>query len=405
MWDVIRDLVADGTTLLLTTQYLDEADELADAISVIDHGRVIAHGTPASSRPPSAASSSRSRSPTPTPAPPARSPPLVTGAGARRRRRPHAHARRSTPGPAWPPPSSAPSTTPASPSTTSRSTTRRSTTCSSPSPATPRRRRPDRRPRPRADREEVLHDHDLLAPERSGAIADGTPPASAATEWLGDVAVLTRRNLVHVRREPAQLSDATVQPVLFTLLFVYIFGSAMVLPGGGSYKDFAIGGLLIMNLTTASMGTAVGLSTDLATGVIDRFRTLPMSRSAILAGRTFSDLLAAILCGDDRAAHRLVIGWRPDHGIGRRDRRARRRPALRLRPQLVHRLHRPRRQRPRVGPGRRPGVLFPLAFISSCFVPTQGLPDRDAGHRRLEPGLGGGRLLPASSSATRTRRR
>src|SRR3954453_16005644 len=130
-------------------------------------------------------------------------------------------------------------------------------------------------------------------------------------EWVHDVIVLTRRNLVHVRREPAQLSDATVQPVLFTVLFVYIFGSAMVLPGGGTYKAFAIGGLVTMNLTTASMGTAVGISSDLHTGVINRFRTLPMARSAILAGRTLSDLLASVLCASIVILTGLAIGWRP----------------------------------------------------------------------------------------------
>ena len=144
------------------------------------------------------------------------------------------------------------------------------------------------------------------------------PPATGlarAKEWVSDVAVLTYRNLVHVRREPAQLSDATIQPVLFTLLFVYIFGSAMAIAGGGSYKMFAIGGLVTMNLTTASMGTAVGMSSDVATGMMNRFRTLPMSRSAILAGRTISDLFAAALCGTIVLLTGLAIGWRPDHGI------------------------------------------------------------------------------------------
>src|SRR4051812_46856266 len=135
-------------------------------------------------------------------------------------------------------------------------------------------------------------------------------------EWVHDVIVLTRRNLVHISREPAQMSDATVQPVLFTVLFVYIFGSSMVIPGGGSYKDFAIGGLLTMNVTTASMGTAVGLSSDLSTGVINRFRTLPMARSSILAGRTVSDLVASVLCGSIVLITGFVIGWRPENGIG-----------------------------------------------------------------------------------------
>ena len=70
--------------------------------------------------------------------------------------------------------------------------------------------------------------------------------------------MLTRRNLVHIRREPLQLSDVTVQPVLFTLLFIYVFGSGIPI-AGGSYKDFALAGLLLLNLTTSAMGTAVGL--------------------------------------------------------------------------------------------------------------------------------------------------
>jgi len=99
--------------------------------------------------------------------------------------------------------------------------------------------------------------------EVAAPVSAGPANGGRALGWWRDVAVLTRRNLVHVRREPAQWSDATVQPVLFTLLFTSIFGAAMVLPGGGSYKQFAIGGLVTMNLTTAAMGTAVGVSTDL----------------------------------------------------------------------------------------------------------------------------------------------
>jgi ABC-2 type transport system permease protein len=127
-----------------------------------------------------------------------------------------------------------------------------------------------------------------------------------------DVVSLTGRNLLHIKREPLQLSDVTVQPVLFTLLFVYVFGSGVALPGGGSYKDFAIAGLLAMNLTTSAMGTAVGLSTDLGSGVIDRFRTLPMWRPAVLVGRSFADLMTAAICAGFVAVTGLALGWRPD---------------------------------------------------------------------------------------------
>jgi ABC transporter DrrB family efflux protein len=132
---------------------------------------------------------------------------------------------------------------------------------------------------------------------------------------LRDVWVITRRSLVHIMREPMQLSDVTVQPVLFTVLFVYIFGSGMVIPGGGSYTNFAIAGLLTMNLVTSSMGTGVGLATDLATGMVERFRTLPMWRASVLVGRTISDLLSAAVCATIVALTGLVVGWRPEHGI------------------------------------------------------------------------------------------
>ena len=142
-----------------------------------------------------------------------------------------------------------------------------------------------------------------------------SPRSRRLTRRIGDVVVLTGRNLVHIAREPLQLSDVTVQPVMFTLLFVYVFGSGVVLPGGGSYTDFAIAGLIALNLTTSAMGTAVGLSTDLNSGVIDRFRTLPMWRAAVLVGRSLADLSTATLCALIVTATGLAIGWRPDASI------------------------------------------------------------------------------------------
>ena len=197
--------------------------------------------------------------------------------------------------------------------------------------------------------------------------------AGRVTAWLHSVWVLTRRNLIHVRREPAQLSDATIQPVLFTVLFVTIFGSAMTI-AGGSYTDFAIGGLVTMNLTTAAIGTAVGLSSDLSTGVIDRFRTLPMPRSAILVGRTMSDLLASILCASIVCITGWFIGWRPDNGLPGTI------AALGVAVLFAWSLSWVTAcigltvGDPEAAQGIGLLCLFPLAFISSCFVPTGGLP-------------------------------
>jgi ABC-2 type transport system permease protein len=150
-------------------------------------------------------------------------------------------------------------------------------------------------------------------------LTDVSVPEPGALAQVGsrlrDVAVMTRRNLVHIAREPMQLSDVTVQPVLFTVLFVYVFGSGMSLPGGASYTDFVMAGLLTMNLVTSSMGTGVGLATDLSTGMVERFRTLPMWRSSVLVGRTVSDLLSAALCSVIVALTGLAVGWRTDNSM------------------------------------------------------------------------------------------
>jgi ABC-type polysaccharide/polyol phosphate export permease len=133
---------------------------------------------------------------------------------------------------------------------------------------------------------------------------------------LANVSVLTGRNLVHIAREPLQLSDVTIQPVLFTALFVYVFGAGVVLPHGGTYASFAIAGMLALNLTTSAMGTAVGLSNDLNGGIIDRFRSLPMWKPAILVARSVTDLLTAVMCTFFVCVTGLLVGWRPEGNVG-----------------------------------------------------------------------------------------
>jgi ABC transporter DrrB family efflux protein len=147
------------------------------------------------------------------------------------------------------------------------------------------------------------------------SVAPGRRSKGGAVGPLTDVWAMTRRNLVHISREPMQLSDVTLQPVLFTALFVYIFGGAIPVPGG-SYKDYLLAGILALNLVTSTMGTAVGLSTDLHEGMIDRFRTLPMWRSAVLVGRSVADFMTSCLCALIVAITGLVVGWRPDANIG-----------------------------------------------------------------------------------------
>jgi ABC-2 type transport system permease protein len=189
-----------------------------------------------------------------------------------------------------------------------------------------------------------------------------------------DVVVLTRRNLVHIAREPLQLSDVTIQPVLFTLLFIYVFGAGIPVPGGGSYTDFALAGLLTLNLTTSATGTAVGLSTDLTTGVIDRFRTLPMWRAAVLVGRSIADVLTASLCVIIVVLTGLVIGWRFSDGFW---------PMLAGLGVALFFSYAMSwatgclglvSQGPESAQSMGLIVLFPLAFVSNAMVPTQHMP-------------------------------
>lgn len=140
--------------------------------------------------------------------------------------------------------------------------------------------------------------------------ADLTAGRNSFGQFLNDVWVLTKRSIARIRREPETLSQVTIQPVLFVLMFAYVFGGAIGLPGGGSYHEYLIGGMLGMGLAQTAPGTAVAVVSDMSTGLIDRFRSLPMSRAAVLTARTIADLLTQVLGAAVVACVGLAIGWR-----------------------------------------------------------------------------------------------
>ena len=111
--------------------------------------------------------------------------------------------------------------------------------------------------------------------------------ALATTE---DTVVLARRNLMRIPRQPDLLIAYTIQPVMFVLLFVYVFGGAID-SGPFDYVDFLLPGIIVQSIAFGGFVTALGLSEDVQKGLIDRFRSLPMSRAAVLTGRTFSDVV------------------------------------------------------------------------------------------------------------------
>jgi ABC transporter DrrB family efflux protein len=308
IWAVVRELRREGTTLLLTTQYLEEADQLADRIAVIDRGKVIAEGTGSELKDRVGGqilevelSSVGQRD---------RAQAVLAGVG-----------------------------------------------CGDPQPD----ERPDRLTLP-APRDGLQLVEEAAAELRQAQIGvsdiglrrptlddvflqltgappseDGSGPSSrpqqpapnlsaprrpvlrlqrpslrAVRAALTDSAVVTGRNLRHFIRQPDLLVFSTIQPVLFVLLFVYVFGGAIgrSLPHGVAYVDFLLPGIFVQSVTFGASQTAVGLSEDLTRGVVDRFRSMPMARSAVLAGRTVADLVRNIAIIGLMIAVGYLVGFR-----------------------------------------------------------------------------------------------
>jgi ABC transporter DrrB family efflux protein len=134
---------------------------------------------------------------------------------------------------------------------------------------------------------------------------------------ISDWTVLTKRNLVTYIRKPDLLVFSTIQPVMFVLLFVYVFGGAIgeVLPGNIPYVDFLMPGIFVQTAIFAALQTGVGLADDLQKGLIDRFRSLPMARSAVLAGRTAADTVSVIFQALLMFVVAYAIGYRLHEGL------------------------------------------------------------------------------------------
>ena len=133
--------------------------------------------------------------------------------------------------------------------------------------------------------------------------------ATMLAEGVQDALAIAARNLIAYRRIPQLLVFSTIQPVIFVLLFRYVFGGAISVPGR-SYVDFLMPGIFVQTVVFGAMGTAIGLASDLKTGLLERFRSLPMARSAVLAGRTFADLARNVFVVALMAAVGFAVGFR-----------------------------------------------------------------------------------------------
>jgi ABC transporter DrrB family efflux protein len=311
IWDIVRDLRRAGTTILLTTQYLEEADQLADEIAVIDHGRVIAEGTgnelkdrvggqileveltDVQQRDEAEAALLRVGCGTPEederpnrlvlPAP-RDSLVLVEEAAA--------ELRRSGIG-------------------VSDMGLRRPTLDDVFLQLTGQPPSENGRPQSAA----VVPDGPVVRPRRLPRVH--APSLRDAESSVTDIGVVTMRNLRHFWRQPDLLIFSTIQPIMFVFLFVYVFGGAigLALPSGVSYVDYVLPGIFVQSVTFRASQTAVGLSEDLRRGVIDRFRSMPMARSAVLVGRTTADLVRNVLIIGLMVVVGYLIGFRFQAGV------------------------------------------------------------------------------------------
>jgi ABC transporter DrrB family efflux protein len=198
---------------------------------------------------------------------------------------------------------------------------------------------------------------------------------SALAMTVSDTLVLARRNLKRIPRQPDLLVAYTIQPVMFVLLFVYVFGGAIQTPGF-DYVDFLMPGIIAQSIAFGGFVTALGLSEDVQKGLIDRFRSLPMSRAAVLTGRTFSDIVLNCLSLVVLFAVGFIAGFNfqsttaPEVALG-----------IGLLLLLgyafswVFALVGLFSSTPETANSIGFTAIFPLTFASSMFVPAESMPD------------------------------
>jgi ABC-2 type transport system permease protein/oleandomycin transport system permease protein len=128
---------------------------------------------------------------------------------------------------------------------------------------------------------------------------------------VGDALTMAWRNLLNIKRNPQLLVFATIQPVIFVLMFRYVFGGAIQgsLPPGQTYVNFLMPGIFVQTIVFGSLTTGVGLADDLSKGLIDRFRSLPMARSAVLVGRTLADFVRNFFVVILMCIVGFIVGW------------------------------------------------------------------------------------------------
>lgn len=198
------------------------------------------------------------------------------------------------------------------------------------------------------------------------------------TWWLRDSWEMIKRNLIHIKRTPELLLDVTLSPIMFVVLFNFVFGGAIAVGNEGgrdaSYVNFLMAGIFVQTVAFAGIFSGVLLANDLQKGMIDRFRSLPMSQSAVLTGRTLSDLLRAMLAIAIMWMVGMLVGFRPEGGILGNAAAIGLMLLFGFAFSWVGVAAGALVRTPEALQGIVFAAVFPLTFVSSAFVPTDTMP-------------------------------
>ena len=195
--------------------------------------------------------------------------------------------------------------------------------------------------------------------------------------WLRDSWQMVRRNMVHIRRTPELLLDVTLSPIMFVLLFSFVFGGSIVIRGfdPDEYTNYLMAGIFVQTIAFAGVYTSVLLANDLKSGVIDRFRSLPISQSSVLVGRTVTDLMRALLAVAIMWAVGLLVGFRPEGGILASAAAIGLMLLFGFALSWIGVAAGSLVRTPEALQGIIFAVVFPLTFVSSAFVDPSGMPE------------------------------
>ncbi|MFD4176790.1 MULTISPECIES: ABC transporter permease [Streptomyces] len=214
------------------------------------------------------------------------------------------------------------------------------------------------------------------------AIAKDAPalvprPAGGITKSVRDSLVVAKRNLIRMTRIPEMVIFGLIQPIMFVVLFTYVFGGSISIGGSTDpqlYKEFLMAGIFAQTVTFATAGAGAGIADDMHKGLIDRFRSLPMARGAVLTGRTLADLVQTTLTLVVLAGVALIVGWRTHENLAKVICGFLLLLLLGYAFSWIGALIGLSVRTPEAATSGGLIWLFPLTFISNAFVPVTGMP-------------------------------